>query len=90
MLLKYNSKEKWSIIREKGLVSFIVKKTLPIYGISMFIIQLFIVGFVDSNLSFYFIYKKTFLTKVVILALISVFYGIIMGYTIWKENEKRY
>ena len=90
MFLNNNFNEKWSVIREKGLLSFMVKTAFLRYGMTFFIVLLFVPGFVDNNFSFEFIHRDTFLAKAVILAVMAIFYSIIMGYSSWKAYEKRY
>jgi uncharacterized membrane protein len=49
---------KWKNIKSKGLISYIIKMGLFYYGITFFLIWVFLVPLINNNFTFNFIHKK--------------------------------
>lgn len=81
---------KWKRIKSKGLMSYLGRMGLLYYGLSFFLIWVFLVPFVDSNYTFNFIFKETFITRLIVFGVISPLLGLIMGYAGWKYYENKY
>lgn len=47
---------KWKNIKSKGLVAYLLKIGILYFGLSLFLIWVFLVPFIDTNFTFNFIY----------------------------------
>lgn len=81
---------KWEKIKSKGMMSFIVKRGILYYGLSYFLIWVFLAPFIDNNFTFKFVYKETFITKLIVFGIVSTLFGILMAYIGWKGFERKY
>lgn len=85
--------EKWKTKRAKGKSEFILKDGGIIYGLIGFGLVLpvvrFIVGYVESDLSFAFL-DKSFLITLFIIWLTSFPIGCLWGWVMWNWNEFDY
>lgn len=82
--------EKWKKIKSKGLLSYLFKIGLGYYGLTFFLIWVFISPLIDNNFQFSFIYKETFKTKLLVFGILSPMCGILMSYIGWKTFERKY
>ncbi|MCY6356058.1 hypothetical protein [Clostridium sp. ZS2-4] len=81
---------KWEKIKSKGLMSYIIKIGIFYYGLTSFLIWVFLAPFIDNNFTLNFVYKETFKTKLIVFGILSPLFGMLMGYTSWKELKKKY
>ncbi|KJS20054.1 MAG: hypothetical protein VR72_16170 [Clostridiaceae bacterium BRH_c20a] len=81
---------KWKKIKSKGLVAYLLKIGILYFGLSLFLIWVFLVPFIDANFTFTFIYKEMFKTRIIVFAIISPLTGVLMAYSSWKGFEKKY
>jgi len=82
--------EKWKKTKSKGLLAYLLKMGILYYGLTFFLIWTFLAPFIDTNYTFNFIYKETFKTKLIVFAIISPLFGLLMAYIGWKVFEKKY
>lgn len=80
----------WEKHRTKGIIRYVLKMGLLYFGLSYFLIWVFLVPLIDNSFSFSFIYRETFTTRAITYGIVSIFWGLLMGLVLWKGNEKRY
>jgi len=81
---------RWQRIKSKGLMAYIFKMGILYYGLSFFLIWVFLVPFIDNNYTFQFVNKETFETRVIVFVVFSPLFGMLMAYVGWKGLEKKY
>lgn len=81
---------KWEKIKSKGLISYLIKKGLFYHGLSFFLIWVFLVPFINSNFTSDFIKNENFKERVSAFVVVSILYGLCLGYISWRNLEKRY
>lgn len=85
-----NQLAKWENIKSKGLISYLFKIGILYYGLSFFLIWVFLVPFIDNNFTLIFLHKETFNTKLIVFGILSPLIGVLMGYICWKGFERKY
>lgn len=82
--------KRWEKERKKGKLSYIIRWGLLFYGGSFFLIWTFLAPFIDSGFTFNFIYKETFILKLIVFGIVSLLFGLFMSYINWSSFERRY
>ncbi len=81
---------KWEKIKSKGLIYYLIKMGLFYHGLCFFLIWVFLVPFIDSNFTLDFIQNEGFNGRISTFAIISIFYGLCLGYITWGNWKRRY
>lgn len=81
---------KWEKIKSKGLISYLIKMGLFYHGLYFFLIWVFLVPFINSNFTSDFIKNESFKERVSAFAVVSILYGLCLGYISWRNWERSY
>jgi quinol-cytochrome oxidoreductase complex cytochrome b subunit len=84
------SLKRWKKVEAKGLTSYLIKIGILLLGSVIFIASVFIVPFIDHGFSYHFIYRESFITSIIIFAILSPLMGTFLAYTEWKDYKKKY
>ncbi|WP_346867748.1 MULTISPECIES: hypothetical protein [unclassified Clostridium] len=82
--------ERWKRIKNKGIIAYLLKIGIFYDGLFFFLIWTFLVPFIDGDLTFNFIGNEIFKTRIIVFAIISPLFGILMAYIRYKGFEKKY
>ena len=84
---------KWEKIKNKGFLPYIIKMGV-FYGLIFFLYWVFLFPLINNsfeiNAIFIQAFKNTFESKLIIIGILSTFFGILMANENWKSFKKKY